>query len=684
MCGIFGLICSHNEEYDAIFLKRTFIRLAKYSESRGKESCGFVLKDYYKNRITVYKGALPVTRALRDSNILSFFNKYFIDNYIPGRPVVVMGHSRLVTNGSQLSNSNNQPVIKDGIIGIHNGIIVNADEIWENHNSLKREYSIDTEVFLAVIRYYLNNGMKFRDAIHKTSGEVKGTITAALLFDDIKQIYLGTNNGSLYILFCRKGLLLFASEKSILLKILTDRVFKNKVKDITIEHVESNTGYLINPFDLSGCKIHLKEMNNQENEFNVQKNEKADITLHSISSEENNNVNSIVDLDRIIRNPAAVIEKSYLQNNFEKNAGLKRCTKCILPETFPFIEFDDKGECNYCRNYVKKNQPKPVSLLQDLVEPYRSRDGKPDCIIPFSGGRDSSFTLHYIKTELGLTPIAFTYDWGMVTDLARRNIARVCGKLGVENIIVSANIKWKRENIRKNIIAWLKYPQLGMIPLFMAGDKYFFYYTHKIKKQTGVKLNIWGINPLENTDFKVGFAGIQPQFNKKRIYSLKYLDQVKLLYFVINNYIKSPSYINQSIFDTFGSYLVRYFYPKKDYYHFYDYFRWDESLIEQTIIKGYDWELATDTKSTWRIGDGTAAFYNYVYYTIAGFSENDTFRSNQIREGMISREEALRKVEEENTPRYESIKWYLEIIGLDFETIIKQINTILKLYQRFL
>ena len=67
-----------------------------------------------------------------------------------------------------------------------------------------------------------------------------------------------------------------------------------------------------------------------------------------------------------------------------------------------------------------------------------------------------------------------TYDLGMVTDLARRNIARICGTLGVENIIVAADIHWKRENIKKNIIALLKSPELGMIPLFMAGDKYFF------------------------------------------------------------------------------------------------------------------------------------------------------------------------------------------------------------------
>ena len=83
-----------------------------------------------------------------------------------------------------------------------------------------------------------------------------------------------------------------------------------------------------------------------------------------------------------------------------------------------------------------------------------------------------------------------------------------------------------------------------------------------------------------------------------------------------------------------------------------------------------------DTDSTWRIGDGTASFYNYIYTLVAGFSENDTFRSNQIREGMIDRETALKLVYEENRPRYNSLKWYIEILGLDFSDIIRQINKI--------
>ena len=71
---------------------------------------------------------------------------------------------------------------------------------------------------------------------------------------------------------------------------------------------------------------------------------------------------------------------------------------------------------------------------------------------------------------------------------------------------------------------------------------------------------------------------------------------------------------------------------------------------------------------------------NYVYTLIAGFSENDTFRSNQIRQGMIAREEGLDLIYKENEPRYNSLKWYLNIIGLDFNDVINKINKIPRLY----
>ena len=59
---------------------------------------------------------------------------------------------------------------------------------------------------------------------------------------------------------------------------------------------------------------------------------------------------------------------------------------------------------------------------------------------------------------------------------------------------------------------------------------------------------------------------------------------------------------------------------------------------------------------------------------MAGFSEHDTFRSNQIRAGDITRDKALNLIKEENKPRYENLKWFLDILNLNFEETIKRIN----------
>ena len=122
-------------------------------------------------------------------------------------------------------------------------------------------------------------------------------------------------------------------------------------------------------------------------------------------------------------------------------------------------------------------------------------------------------------------------------------------------------------------------------------------------------------------------------------------------------------------------------FQKKDaYFHMFDYWKWDEAEVDDTL-RDYDWETAIDTESTWRIGDGTAAFYNYVYQTIAGFTEHDTFRSNQIREGMITRQQAMQLVTDENRPRYANIKWYLDTLDLDFRDVIDVINKQPRLYE---
>ena len=190
-----------------------------------------------------------------------------------------------------------------------------------------------------------------------------------------------------------------------------------------------------------------------------------------------------------------------------------------------------------------------------------------------------------------------------------------------------------------------------------------------------------GVNPLEQTHFKTGFLGINPDFDEDRVYTNGITKQLKYHSKRFSAMLESLGYFNRSIWDTLSGEYYRSFTKKVNYYHIFDYWTWDENIVNSTLINDYNWETAIDTKTTWRIGDGTAGFYNYVYYTVAGFTEHDTFRSNQIREGQLSREIALQMVKDENRPRYQNIRWYLDTLDLNFTEVIKIVNSIPKLYK---
>ena len=364
--------------------------------------------------------------------------------------------------------------------------------------------------------------------------------------------------------------------------------------------------------------------------------------------------------------------------------ALQRCSCCVLPETMPFIEFDESGVCNYCNTY-KRFELEDIAVLNAWASKLRRKGNQPDSIVAFSGGRDSSFGMHYFVKELGLHPMAYCYDWGMVTDVAKANQKRMCEILGVELVTISANIAMKRNNIRKNILAWLKKPNLGMVPLFMAGDKQYFYFANKIRKEYKLDDILLANNPFERTHFKSGFCGVMPAVlrsgqQSKDIEKLPLPGVVRMAAHYAKQYLTNLYYINTSMIDLVGSAASAYMIPHQ-YVRLFDFITWDEEEIDRVLLGDYDWEKATDTESTWRIGDGTAPFYNYIYFLIAGFTENDTMRSNQIREGMLTREKALDLVYRDNTPRFESLEWYFDVVGLDMKEVLKQINHIPRMYE---
>lgn len=682
MCGIFGLLTDKYSDYSDETIKKVVDTLFILSESRGKEASGLAIKK--DNIIFVFKQAIPASKLIKSKKYKELIQQSLstdgntIDNKGNSNSLAIIGHSRLVTDGIQDLNVNNQPIIKDGAVAIHNGIIVNNEKLWGRFTNMQRIYEVDTEVILSMLQMFRKEKKSIITAAQETFFHIEGSASIGVLFNDNNQLLLATNTGSLYIALNQSNTLCaFASEKYILSQLISDRTLKKLWEGSTIIHVKHGSGYIVNISNLELNPFSLTIKDDSAQVIGEIVNNPVDIMDLSDAGTDSA-FNSDPRRPRVnIGNKKRILNEIARQPRPE--VDLRRCTKCILPETFPFIEFDDEGVCNYCRNY-KKNIVKGPNVLDDLVSKYRSQNGEPDCLIGLSGGRDSSYGLHYIKNVLKMNPIAFTYDWGMVTDLARRNMSRICSKLGVEHIIVSADITKKRENIRKNIKAWLKKPELGMVPLFMAGDKQFLYYAHEVMKQTNVKLVFGCFTSLEKTDFKTGFCGIREGDTKGKVLTGHSLStKLKLISYYMKQYLFNPAYINSSMMDTMSAYYSTYILPDAHTY-IYGYIPWDEQHIVSTLREEYNWEFATDTTATWRIGDGTAPFYNYIYHTVAGFSEFDTFRSNQIREGMITRDEALKLVQEENMPRYESLEWYAQTIGFNLEDAIDVIHSIPKTY----
>jgi len=651
MCGIFGLIATSDSNLGEGVWHKLLKSLFLLSESRGKEAAGIAIAN--SEQIVVYKDSISAKAMLKTAEYKSALKRgvgSFFDRSVSRDYLAAIGHARLVTNGLQGIDKNNQPIHRDDLVIVHNGIVVNVDELWRENEDLHPTADVDSEVIAALIHKYRKNGKISSEALTSVFDDIYGETSIAYFEAGGEEMILGTNTGSIYYCLDDSGTaFFFASELQICQKLKAGKYAILGFENSEVHRIPAGHGMTVKLSDLSSVNIDFAK------------------PLPSPAYE------------ALLQTQRKVEEKSALIEDALKN--MRRCTKCLLPETMPYIVYDSDGICNFCHAYVpwKSNKRSEEELLE-VLDRHRSNGGTHDCVMAFSGGRDSSAGLHILKEKYGMNPIAFTYDWGMVTDLARRNQARLCGKLGVEHIWISADIKKKRSNIRRNVQAWLKKPDLGIIPLFMAGDKQLFYHANRIMDETGISTMALCTNQYEKTDFKTGFLNVNSlgaTIHKPS--SLPTFAKANMIWQYGKRFISNPRYINRSIPDTASAFFA-YYAIKQEYFSLFDYVPWDEDEIDELLIGEYGWELSDDAKSSWRIGDGTAPFYNYIYHSVAGFTESDTFRSNQIREGVLTREEGKQKADLENLPRWKSIREYMMLINVDFDEAIRVIDRIPKLY----
>ena len=167
---------------------------------------------------------------------------------------------------------------------------------------------------------------------------------------------------------------------------------------------------------------------------------------------------------------------------------LTYCKLCVMPDTKPDLHLDEQGVCNACRSYENRTEvdwdARHTELLQ-LLEKHRRREGGNwDCIVPVSGGKDSTYQVVRML-QLGLNPLCITSTSCDLSNIGRKNIENL-KHLGVDYVEISPNplirAKLNRIGLKQvGDISWPEHVGIFTIPVRAA-------------VQFNVPLLIWGEN----------------------------------------------------------------------------------------------------------------------------------------------------------------------------------------------
>ena len=357
--------------------------------------------------------------------------------------------------------------------------------------------------------------------------------------------------------------------------------------------------------------------------------------------------------------------------------GLKRCSRCLLPDSFPGISFDEDGVCNYCHD-----QPPFVELGEDafteLLNRYRGKGDEYDCIAPISGGRDSAYVLHQIVARYDMRVLSLTVDSGFLTEEAYRNIDQVTNTLGVDHVWIrdEDQVGAARRNAEIKFRGWLKNPSIhNIVPVLNSGDKLMNLRMFRYASEHGIPLllggNVVGTSTYEHGNSRTGYLGVYP--DDHGVYSSA--DKLRLIRyygwdFLVNTYNWHPSIFKEYFAGAAVYFFDRFFKPSNvDLAGFYDYVPWNAEKIVSTITGELGWRGADDTTTTWRIDDSAYALINYLYFYLAGIDEHVELYSKMIRAGQITRDEAIRRCRLDSRPRVPSLEKEFKRLGVTEEEV---------------
>ncbi|MEW6219569.1 MAG: hypothetical protein AB1634_08540 [Thermodesulfobacteriota bacterium] len=311
---------------------------------------------------------------------------------------------------------------------------------------------------------------------------------------------------------------------------------------------------------------------------------------------------------------------------------MKRCNRCILPESVPGIRFDDQDGCNYCGMY-QEHQPLGVDALRQKMERHRRVGAAYDCIVPCSGGRDSSYVLYFVARELGLRPLAVNFDNEFATEQAVANIRAACDKLAATLRRVGSGRSLASKVVHHNLLSSDRYADLNLCRACSYGMYSIIYGT---AAELGIPMVVWGDSRQESTQAVKKAVGkhLAKKRGRERYLNPHYLHYE---YFYLRQRMEFP--VKGNSLWSRGTPQLRI--AGIEEIHLFDFVEWDRGLIKKTIQEELGWRAPEGSVSTWRTDCAIAPLINFIHTKIYGCTKSCFGYGNMIRSGKMTRDEAL-------------------------------------------
>lgn len=339
---------------------------------------------------------------------------------------------------------------------------------------------------------------------------------------------------------------------------------------------------------------------------------------------------------------------------------MKRCTKCVMPETWDGIEFDEKGVCSICRSHDKKAQINWKERQKELAETIKyykeyakkSRN-KYDSVIGYSGGKDSTYTLWAAVVKYGLKPLVVTFDHGFpLSPEGEWNLKEIPKRLDCDHLRFTLGNGLRNALCRKGSevngdFCWHCHNGVGALPA-------------RISKQWDIPLQIWG---EPSAEYQTAGAGYE--FEHKEEQNKEHYEKV----FQVGATREKVRPDNYSLNDLLPMSWPEGQFPLKAIY-LGNYEPWDQRKHADIITRELGWKRR-QSEGTYVDWDKVDCPYEPVRdwqkYIKRKFGRTTFQASKDIRDGLITREEALKLVGKYDGKRPSSLDDFLKQINMSEE-----------------